>query len=490
MAGILHLFIDSNVLLECKVLEELQWEELGNYDEFHLIVCRTVQREIDNHKSDSRNRVQDRARKASSLFGKILESTEGYHPVRTKRPIVKLFLEMLSKPNQTHTSHISQEKPDDEIVAFCYAYAKEHPSSTVKLLTDDTGPKITAKAVGLPYVPVADHWRLPPQDDGVARENARLQRELKKYEQSEPQFKMWWHDTRGNALTKFIGEYTVYQPLTDEDVHGLVQTLKQRFPMVSDFGEQRTTRLPSSTVLSSMYNYVPPSDEEIQNYRDKQYPSWIEECEGVFSRLRQTLQQRETPPRLYLTCQNEGNRPAEQALLNIQAMGHIHVFPVDSNRQHHDEEDEDTEITLPQPPRPPRGQRILHSSFSAFKFPNFSFPDVSMPLYRRTPILPDVSILYESYNGSDFVYTSGRPSKPVAHISLECKLWRHAAGHQQFCLEVFPVQRSGLVKGALECEIHATNLTRPARKRIPVSITVHSADTKPYADELIRNLSQ
>lgn len=225
MTGILHLFIDSNVLLECKALEELPWEELGKYDEFHLIVCRTVQREIDNHKSGSRDRVQDRARKASSLFNKALEDPQGHYLVRHTRPIIKMFLDTSARPHEAHTSHINKEKPDDEIVAFCYGYAMENPEKIVRLLTDDTGPKVTAKQNNLPYIPVPTHWKLPPQPNKIGREHIRLQKELRKYQQSEPQFKMRWIDAQGDTITKFVGEYSVYQSLTDEDVAGFVQAL-------------------------------------------------------------------------------------------------------------------------------------------------------------------------------------------------------------------------------------------------------------------------
>ena len=491
MAEILYLFIDSNVLLECKALNELPWVELGNYDEFHLIVCRTVQREIDDHKSESRDRVQDRARKASSLFGKALENTQGYYLVRGQNPIVKMFLDTSSKPNETHTSHISKDKADDEIVAFCYGYAKEHPERIVRLLTDDTGPKITAKANILPYISVAEHWKLPPQSGKANREIIKLQKELQKYQRSEPQFKTRWIDTQGNAVKRFQGEYSVYQPLEDVDIDGLVQALKQRFPIASDFSQPRSIFSSSSIVLSSMYAHVPPTDDEIENYTNRQYPHWIEKCEDILRRLHHSLQQSQSLPHLCLTCQNDGSRPAEQVLVKISTMGNIYVFPRDNNREDLEAQGTEAEITLPQPPRPPRGQITFPWSFGAFSWPNPSFPaSMSSSLFGRELILQDASVLHDTYNDGDFFYSSGRPSKPVDNFSLECQLWRHATGHQKFCIEVSPGQHPGLVKGAIECEIHATNLTQPIKEIIPVEITVQLVDIRPYANELIGNLSK
>ena len=53
----LYLFPDTNLFIQCRPLEQLDWAEWAEYAEVHLIVCRPVQREIDNQKNRGNNRV-------------------------------------------------------------------------------------------------------------------------------------------------------------------------------------------------------------------------------------------------------------------------------------------------------------------------------------------------------------------------------------------------------------------------------------------------
>lgn len=46
----LSFFPDTNLFIQCRPLGELDWSEWADFEEVHLIVCRTVQREIDRQK--------------------------------------------------------------------------------------------------------------------------------------------------------------------------------------------------------------------------------------------------------------------------------------------------------------------------------------------------------------------------------------------------------------------------------------------------------
>ena len=43
----LYLFADTNLFLQCKVLQEIDWSQLGTFHHIEVVVCRTVQLEID-----------------------------------------------------------------------------------------------------------------------------------------------------------------------------------------------------------------------------------------------------------------------------------------------------------------------------------------------------------------------------------------------------------------------------------------------------------
>lgn len=60
---ILYLFPDTNLFIQCLPLEQIDWAQWADFDEVRLLICRPVQREIDNQKNRGNDRVSQRARK-------------------------------------------------------------------------------------------------------------------------------------------------------------------------------------------------------------------------------------------------------------------------------------------------------------------------------------------------------------------------------------------------------------------------------------------
>jgi hypothetical protein len=85
----LYLFPDTNLFIQCKELRELDWSGWKSFEEVHLIVCRPVQREIDDQCKRGNSRVANRARKTySSLFRKIATGVDDYVLIQESEPRV------------------------------------------------------------------------------------------------------------------------------------------------------------------------------------------------------------------------------------------------------------------------------------------------------------------------------------------------------------------------------------------------------------------
>ena len=65
------LFPDTNIFVEAKDLKQLPWDELAT-EEITLLVCSAVRKEIDDHKTNDKNRVRKRALEWNSEFKKVL----------------------------------------------------------------------------------------------------------------------------------------------------------------------------------------------------------------------------------------------------------------------------------------------------------------------------------------------------------------------------------------------------------------------------------
>ena len=155
----LFLFPDTNIFIECKPLAELDWSEWREFSKIHLIVCRPVQKEIDKLKTQGNDRVGRRARSANSLFRKIIQSGprpragQRFKPRRTTVPRGSRKTKL--GPGRFFLDY---DKPDDEIVGYLHSFRQDNPEADARLLTNDTGPMMTAKTLELPFVPIKADW--------------------------------------------------------------------------------------------------------------------------------------------------------------------------------------------------------------------------------------------------------------------------------------------------------------------------------------------
>ena len=71
-----NLFLDGNVFIQCKLLEELPWNEISPHSNIRLIVANAVFDDLYRVKSDGNSRRLKRARTACARFRKILRPLE------------------------------------------------------------------------------------------------------------------------------------------------------------------------------------------------------------------------------------------------------------------------------------------------------------------------------------------------------------------------------------------------------------------------------
>ena len=472
---ILSFFLDTNLFIQCRPLEELDWSEWADFEEVHLIVCRTVQREIDQQKHRGNGRVPQHARKTSSLFRSIIET--GYKVIRDEGPQVKLVLESSSVPSPELKDRLDYNKPDDEIVGFLYQYKQQEPNADVRLLTYDTGPMMTAKSLNLPFVEIKDDWLLPPESNETERENRRLKEEVAHLKKAEPQFRIRCLDGNESEIDVLEVECP-FGPLNEQEASRFIEQVKNIFPIVTDFGSyERTGRVSTFGDMREMSgSYTPPSENDIAKYRDKEYPAWIEKCKKRLSNLHQALLREAGAPVFRFVVTNEGSRPGKNALVVIASRGKFKICPPQPEDDERSKRRRILDRLLPWPPEPPKSRQIddLRHPF----LDRAGLPPVN-PYTTHPPRDPDV-----------FYYKPAKPQMPVESFMLECEQWRHGIAEKCFEGEIFADSDQEEIQGAIECEIHAENLSSPAKKIVPVRITVKRESTREYASDLVMKLSE
>ncbi|WP_395647981.1 PIN domain-containing protein [Terricaulis sp.] len=508
----LYLFPDTNIFIQCKSLHEVDWRLLGDFDEFVLLICRSVQDEIDQQKGRGAGRVTDRARATSGVFRGMLKS--GADKIeRDAAPRVQLRMALRLKPTP-NLGDLDYSDADDALVGCAHAYAAQNPSADVRVLTDDGGPMGSAVSIGFPVIDVPEQWLLPPEASPTEKKLAQAQAENARLRQTEPEIAIACYDATGAAITALALKHQLFAPLTDAQIAALMQKLKDIHPLETDFGPEeppaRTAPTPTGPLFTETWR--PAKTEEVEAYRNKRYPEWLTKCEYELRHLHFKLEARQTPPLILFEAVNTGSRPASQVRVDVTAQGGVAVRPP---AYKDDEDDADgqvataAEMTLPRPPAAPYGRwertpvrvssalsaldladslRRQLDPFGARGFnPDGMFARASAFAEPMIPPIPH--FVPPRHDPEGFYYKGGRPSEPSQAFALTCDLWRHAREPRGFGVELYALGAApGDANGIVTLTVHADNLGAPADLPVPMKISIANADVYAEADQLVEAL--
>lgn len=477
MKHILYLFPDTNLFIQCYPLQQLDWSEWAAFEEVHLIVCRPVQREIDDQKTRGNNRVSQRARTTYQVFRSVIDSECGFLIVQDTGPKVKLYVEGPSLPSQDLTHVLDYRKPDDEVVGCLHRFRQENNKVDARLLTHDAGPMMTAKTLGLPFVAIQEAWLLPPEHNETERDNARLKNEIDRLKKLEPSFQIRCLDEKDREIQEVEVEYKVFEPLGDDDIEELIELLKRRVPMATKFGAKGNAIGPTTYNINAIMPGAfvnPPSSHAIAQYKGRDYPEWIEHCRLVLSNLHKSLQRKCGLARIRFAIKNAGTRPGRDTLIDFRARGDFKLAPPQEDRSDWIDEEEGISLRLLPPPEPPRSQSVLEGLAN---ITSFDYPEI-LASSLQTPSASE-------HDHNAFYYKPEVPMAPASLISLACDQWRHGNEYEDFVVEIFADANSSEVTGQLECVVQAENLSSPATEGVSIRINVIKENTKDYAYDLI-----
>jgi PIN domain len=487
----LYCFPDTNLFIQCKSLDVLDWSVLGDFDAIDLIVTRPVQKEIDAHKGKGNARVASRSRAAASVLKEVLASELGYKEIRAHSPCVRLYVQLDLKPDSTLSDALNYDEVDDQLVGVISGFLKANPNHRVRLVTDDVGPIASAKTVGVPFTPIPDSWLLPPEEDTTSKELKRLTQELERYKKSEPEFSLRWLQ-HGAPVERVDVTVPCYEPLSFHEVAELMQRIQLRFPMVENFDDEESqqknaelakTNVAESQIYKSLFGnlertaYRPATEQEISDYKTA-YAKWLQECEELLKNLHFHLAANTAWPRVMVGIQNVGTKSANEALVTIAVRGDFSIQPL--KRASADDEVIKPPC-LPPSPKVPRGRwrnkfaHLVHAFATPTAF-NMS------PNHLAIPPMP------KAREADSFYYKQSRPASPVKQYSLECSLWRHQSDAELFELTLHPKLTPAEISGVVEVSVQATNLSSSFTKRLPVQVSVQQHDLLERANVLVSDL--
>ena len=473
-------------------MSELDWSTFSEFDEIFLIVCRPIQREIDNLKNKGNDRVGRRARATSSLFRELIKSRQKYKLIREANPQAKLSIKPACRASPSLKNQLDYSKTDDELVGCVYSIIEQNSDIDVRLLTHDSGPMGTADMLNIPFIPIPDEWIRLPEKSQVEQENQRLRDELARFKKFEPDFEIVFVNSEREEMDSLEFEHVEYTPLTNNEISELMDSLKKNFPMATEFGSLERTERKSQDLFSNLLNmrevYTPASDQEISNYTNTTYPGWLEKCEKILRHLHISLKEKLQPIEFIVSVVNKGTRPGENALITISANGNFKIRPPKV-----EELDESSGVQnvsnsmrlLPLPPMPPKGKwSTLHFGISGLSQigSNLGVDPIS-----NRPLIFD-NLRNERRDPNEFYYKFNRSIEPTDSFHLECDQWRHDGISKLVEGELCIDQQNQVISGVIECSIQAANVSTPVKKAISVRGKVTYVRVYEMANTMLKKL--
>lgn len=494
----LHLIPDTNVFMQCRHLHELPWSTaFPEWDAIVIVLVAPVIREIDRQKG-GQGRLAKRARTANSLIGRLIDSPDVELSDNGGRPTVTLVAVPELRPDSSLQDDLDYTQADDSIVGIVSAFLNAQEGRPVALLSNDNGPLMSARRVGVPFHRVPSDWLLPAEGDEDQKRLRALEGEVKRLKNAEP---MCVIQPQGEPW-EFGAER--FQPLTEEKIQSLMTTIKERFPAATDFGSREKAEHRPGHGLGGIYalygreEFVPASDEEITLYQTEQYPDWLSRCETCFRELHHQLHDAQELPRIEVDLLNEGSRPAEgvRVVFYLRGGGLLLKLPQEDDMSESPDGDGDLSgeieigsprIALPRPPSAPTGhwKRTRVSGLMGAMEQAARLSSMVRPL---TPLINPPAFPTPREPDAFYWKTGARPAHPRPGTELTCEQWRHRADPESFEFEIISPLDSDNCVGALHVEIHASNLTDPIKKAIPIRVSVRIGSTWEKATELIEQV--
>jgi hypothetical protein len=176
-------YLDSNIVLECKPLHELPWDELGLRYPFCLAFVPQVLKEVDSKKQDGR--LYKRAREFNRLLTKVATSS---HPMRLPDAKGDIYLTIVGSGRIDWDGVHANEDPGDfdTRVVLEILNAKVAPSRERLFVSNDIKPIWLAGQYGIRVFHAGDAWRRPPEPSPHDKEVQKLKQRVAELEATQP----------------------------------------------------------------------------------------------------------------------------------------------------------------------------------------------------------------------------------------------------------------------------------------------------------------
>lgn len=218
------LFLDTNGFIQLRDLKDLPWRELfPDVKHVRLVVARPVIEELDDFKTSTNARRRDRSRIALKIIDEASKASDRTLLLKSRPLKITLEIAPRVKPNWDGLAELDPSSADDRLVAAALTFG-----SGAAVFSHDSGPRISARDVGLTAYEPPDDWHLSTEQSDDQRKIGVLERQLKAAQSSKPHLTIDFPDSGIN------GRITLYRrrlpPLSSDQLKRLLKRCEEEHP--------------------------------------------------------------------------------------------------------------------------------------------------------------------------------------------------------------------------------------------------------------------
>lgn len=446
----LTLVIDTNVLLQCHPIANLDWLALDK-DGVRVVIPVSALAEIDRAKASGNTRRARKAREVSSMFSAALD----VGAERTAIPGRQNCSWEFASGNRVWHDSLDRDLADHRLIAEALFLSSNEDS--VAFMSDDTLARLSATRAGLRVIKVPSDWLLAPESDSRDKRLLELESRVAAMEKAAPSIGISVQRD-GHRISSLSHEFEFLDRPSDQALDELVAILQRRHPCAASVGNSGLTRSTFGMRLEV------PTEEDFRAYRDVHYPRWLDKSRKALVAIAERMSRATRVVRLEMVIENTGTVPADGLFLVYHVHGGGKILP--------DYEKDREEIfmlpALPRAPKPPEAQ-LIDSLARLTTSPYLATPDLGVEPSR-------------AHRDPHAFYWREVVSDLANEHSLECEEFRHGRV-ESFLVEIlFPA--SATSKGALVCELSARNMP-PVKYVIQLSHTGTPIDATGKLREIV-----
>lgn len=301
-----YLFLDTNILLHCKPAKGIDWKKYVKGSSV-LVIAPIIIAEMDKLRRSQQKKIATRAKSITKQFEHIMDNGDPDWILIDKRPASSTFLE----------NSLDKTEQDDCLLAAVLEFSPEDPDDQIILVSEDIGPRLKAKNLGIKAIKLEDTELLAEEPDENEVKLQKLTRENNELKNRVPKVDLFFEGKRRHVnLPEFEGTMTFdqYRAQKIEEVRKKYTYHKIPFKMPT----QRDLIFRSAIAESMMYAEGRRYDEELNWFFETYEHKFLPELYNWHIRRLLSIQ-------IELEIYNEGNVPAENIDLCLKFPSGINI---------------------------------------------------------------------------------------------------------------------------------------------------------------------